>query len=163
MLTVISPAKRLDWSPRDLEMTEPVFQSDADALAKVARAFRRGQADEAHGHLPRSRGSECRTFRPLRGGSHRPRPAAFAFAGDTYAGLEAATLDADALRYAQGHLRILSGLYGLLRPLDAIEAYRLEMGSRLKTERANRSTTGGARAWPRRSTPRQRALGTKSW
>jgi cytoplasmic iron level regulating protein YaaA (DUF328/UPF0246 family) len=49
------------------------------------------------------------------------RPAAFAFAGDTYAGLEAATLDDDALRYAQGHLRILSGLYGLLRPLDAIE------------------------------------------
>jgi hypothetical protein len=63
------------------------------------------------------------------------RPAAFAFAGDTYAGLEAGTLSDDALRYGQDHLRILSGLYGLLRPLDAIEAYRLEMGSRLKTRK----------------------------
>jgi uncharacterized protein len=53
------------------------------------------------------------------------------FAGDTYVGLEARTLDADALRWAQDRLRILSGLYGLLRPLDAIQPYRLEMGSRL--------------------------------
>ena len=57
------------------------------------------------------------------------------FAGDTYAGLEAKTLDPDALRWAQGHLRILSGLYGVLRPLDEIAAYRLEMGSKLKNPR----------------------------
>jgi cytoplasmic iron level regulating protein YaaA (DUF328/UPF0246 family) len=63
------------------------------------------------------------------------RPAAFAFAGDTYQGLEAASLDPDELDWAQDHLRILSGLYGLLRPLDAIQPYRLEMGSRLKTRR----------------------------
>ena len=63
------------------------------------------------------------------------RPAALAFAGDTYQGLEAGTLDADEMAYAQDHLRILSGLYGVLRPLDAIQAYRLEMGSRLKTRR----------------------------
>ena len=65
------------------------------------------------------------------------RPAVFAFAGDTYQGLEAATLDVDALARAQSHLRILSGLYGVLRPLDAIQPYRLEMGSRLKTRRGN--------------------------
>ena len=63
------------------------------------------------------------------------RPAAFAFNGDTYQGLEVRTLSEDALRWAQDHLRILSGLYGLLRPLDAIQPYRLEMGSRLKTRR----------------------------
>ncbi|MCL4122385.1 UNVERIFIED_CONTAM: hypothetical protein GTU68_024280 [Idotea baltica] len=63
------------------------------------------------------------------------RPAALAFAGDTYQGLEAASLDADELAWAQDHLRILSGLYGVLRPLDAIQPYRLEMGSRLKTRR----------------------------
>jgi len=56
-----------------------------------------------------------------------------AFAGDTYQGLEAGSLDRDALAYAQDHLRILSGLYGVLRPLDAIQPYRLEMGSRLKS------------------------------
>jgi hypothetical protein len=59
----------------------------------------------------------------------------FAFAGDTYQGLEPASLDPETVRYAQEHLRILSGLYGVLRPLDAIQPYRLEMGSRLKTRR----------------------------
>ena len=63
------------------------------------------------------------------------RPAALVFAGDTYQGLEAASLSDDDMRWAQGHLRILSGLYGVLRPLDQIQAYRLEMGSRLKTKR----------------------------
>jgi hypothetical protein len=63
------------------------------------------------------------------------RPAALAFAGDTYQGLEASTLDTDEMEWAQDHLRILSGLYGVLRPLDLIQAYRLEMGSRLKTRR----------------------------
>ncbi|WP_348245838.1 YaaA family protein, partial [Salmonella enterica] len=60
---------------------------------------------------------------------------ALAFNGDVYQGLEARTLDAADLAWAQDHLRILSGLYGLLRPLDAIQPYRLEMGVRLKTRR----------------------------
>jgi len=63
------------------------------------------------------------------------RPAARAFAGDTYTGLEAASLEPDEMDWAQEHLRILSGLYGALRPRDAIQPYRLEMGSRLKTRR----------------------------
>lgn len=63
------------------------------------------------------------------------RPAVHAFAGDTYIGLEASSLDSDELDWAQDHLRILSGLYGVLRPRDAIQAYRLEMGSKLKTRR----------------------------
>jgi cytoplasmic iron level regulating protein YaaA (DUF328/UPF0246 family) len=135
MLTVISPAKRLDWAPRDVEMTEPAFQDDADALAKVARRLSAAKLmklmdisrDLAVLNAERfARFGEDRTDR---------RPAALAFAGDTYAGLEAGTLSDDALRYGQDHLRILSGLYGLLRPLDAIEAYRLEMGSRLKTRK----------------------------
>jgi hypothetical protein len=65
------------------------------------------------------------------------KPAAWMFDGDTYQGLEAKTLDAGDIAFAQDHLRILSGLYGLLRPLDAIQPYRLEMGSRLKTRRGN--------------------------
>jgi uncharacterized protein len=63
------------------------------------------------------------------------RPSAWAFAGDTYRGLEMATLDAAGRDFADGHLRILSGLYGVLRPRDAIRPYRLEMGSRLQTRR----------------------------
>ena len=63
-------------------------------------------------------------------------PAALTFAGDTYTGLRAREMSAQELAYAQEHLRILSGLYGLLRPLDLIQPYRLEMGSRLKTDTA---------------------------
>ena len=61
--------------------------------------------------------------------------AAMAFDGDVYHGLQARTLDKAGLAFAQSHLRILSGLYGLLRPLDLIQPYRLEMGVRLKTRR----------------------------
>jgi cytoplasmic iron level regulating protein YaaA (DUF328/UPF0246 family) len=135
MLTVISPAKRLDWSSRDAEMSEPRFQADADALAKVARGLSSEKLMSLMGISRELASLNADRFARFGADKADRRPAVFAFAGDTYAGLEAATLDPDALRYAQSHLRVLSGLYGLLRPLDAIEAYRLEMGSRLKTKK----------------------------
>jgi uncharacterized protein len=137
MLTVISPAKRLDQTrnalPGGMEPTLPFFASDAARLAKAAKAL---SADDlctlmgisaALGQLNRDR------FKAYRAKPDQSEtwPAAFLFAGDTYAGLEAATMGPDALRWAQGRLRVLSGLYGLLRPLDAIQPYRLEMGSKL--------------------------------
>jgi cytoplasmic iron level regulating protein YaaA (DUF328/UPF0246 family) len=137
MLTVISPAKRLDEMPRalpaGLEATEPDFAADAAKLARIARALSvddlRALMDisEPLARLNRDRFGAFKA-KPDAGAV---KPAAFCFDGDTYAGLEARTLDADALRWGQGHLRILSGLYGLLRPLDLIQPYRLEMGSRL--------------------------------
>ena len=137
MLVVISPAKRLDWSEREVNMTEPVFQDDANRLSKSARNLTLGNLkalmdlSDDLAKLNRDR------FRDFEDQPHQDnlRPAALAFAGDTYQGLEASTLDADEMRWAQDHLRILSGLYGILRPLDGIQAYRLEMGSRLKTRR----------------------------
>jgi cytoplasmic iron level regulating protein YaaA (DUF328/UPF0246 family) len=135
MLTVISPAKRLDWAARDVAMTEPRFQGDAARLAEVARGLSVDDLVKLMGISQDLAGLNAERFARFGEDAGERRPAAFAFAGDTYAGLEAATLDDDALRYAQDHLRILSGLYGLLRPLDAIEPYRLEMGSRLATER----------------------------
>src|SRR5690606_25340502 len=63
------------------------------------------------------------------------RQALLAFNGDVYEGLDAKSLSADELAWAQDHLRILSGLYGVLRPLDLMQAYRLEMGTRLATPR----------------------------
>ena len=75
------------------------------------------------------------------------KQAALAFAGDTYAGLDAASLADDAWDYAQDHLRILSGHYGLLRPLAPIHPYRPDMGSRLPTRRARAvALQGGAHA-----------------
>ncbi len=139
MLTVISPAKKLDLLPlalpEGIEPTVPAFASDAAALVRVARRLTVTDLQalmgisEALARLNRDR------FRAFDKVPEAVKPAALMFDGDTYAGLEAKTLSPDALRYAQGHLRILSGLYGLLRPLDAIQPYRLEMGSRLATRR----------------------------
>jgi len=67
--------------------------------------------------------------------SENAKQAIFAFSGDVYQGLDANSLDADAISFMQDHLRILSGLYGTLRPLDLMQAYRLEMGTKLPTER----------------------------
>ncbi|CUH38811.1 hypothetical protein JSE7799_01528 [Jannaschia seosinensis] len=133
MLTVISPAKTLDLDPVDAEASAPRFADETDNLVRTAR--RQGisglqslmSISEKLARLNRDR------FRDF--DIAQSKPAIFAFAGDTYTGLDATTLSADALRQAQGHLRILSGLYGLLRPLDAIRPYRLEMGARLPTRR----------------------------
>jgi len=137
MLTVISPAKRLDETPRDLPFgllpTEPAFAADAAKLAKIARGLSVAELRDLMGisePLAKLNAERFRAFK-AKPGPEAVKPAAFCFDGDTYAGLEARTLDADALRWAQGRLRILSGLYGLLRPLDLIQPYRLEMGSRL--------------------------------
>lgn len=139
MLVVISPAKRLDWTERAGAVTQPEFRADAGRLARTARNLSlRDLRDLMNLSDDLARLNRDR----FRGFSDTPdraavRPAALAFAGDTYQGLEAASLDPDELAWAQDHLRILSGLYGLLRPLDAIQPYRLEMGSRLKTRRGS--------------------------
>ncbi len=137
MLTVISPAKSLDMSPVDHSGTEPEFSADAIRLVKTARNLTLGSLKSLMSisdDLARLNRDRFRAFSAEPDGS-TVKPAVLAFDGDTYQGLEARTLDDDALRWAQDHLRILSGLYGVLRPMDNIQAYRLEMGSRLKTRR----------------------------
>ena len=137
MLVVISPAKRLDWSERDVETTAPLMQDDAVRLARTARNLTLGKLKalmDLSDDLARLNRDRFQAFADAPD-AETTRPAIYAFAGDTYQGLDAGSLDAETLDYAQGRLRILSGLYGLLRPLDAIQPYRLEMGSRLKTRR----------------------------
>lgn len=137
MLIVISPAKRLDWTARDIAPTEPAFQDDAARLARTARNLTLGDLRKLMDISPDLARLNRDRFRDFADAPdpEATRPAALAFAGDTYQGLEAASLDADEMAWAQEHLRILSGLYGVLRRLDAIQPYRLEMGSRLKTRR----------------------------
>ncbi|MEM6579016.1 MAG: peroxide stress protein YaaA [Pseudomonadota bacterium] len=134
MLVVVSPAKKLDMSPASgIRTTQPAFLERAEELAALARGLsaqqlrKLMQISEALAQLNVERFAQF--------GDMDRKPAALAFAGDTYTGLEAASLDPDEMTWAQEHLRILSGLYGLLRPLDEIEPYRLEMGSRMKTPR----------------------------
>lgn len=138
MLTVISPAKRLDETRRDLpaglEPSVPMFSADAAKLARIARGLSVAELRALMGisePLAKLNADRFRAFKATPS-PDMVKPAAYCFDGDTYAGLEAKTLDADALRWAQGRLRILSGLYGLLRPLDLIQPYRLEMGSKLE-------------------------------
>ncbi|WP_227269246.1 peroxide stress protein YaaA [Roseobacter weihaiensis] len=137
MLVVISPAKRLDWEERNVMATAPDFQEDAIRLVKTARNLTLGNLKSLMGlsdDLARLNRDRFKAFVSCPDAADT-RPAALAFAGDTYQGLEATSLDPEEMAWAQDHLRILSGLYGLLRPLDAIQPYRLEMGSRLKTRR----------------------------
>jgi uncharacterized protein len=133
MITVISPAKRLDEAPRalpaGLEPTKPAFAPQARELATLARGLTPTDLRRLMGISQPL--AELNAGRFAAFGKQSKAPAAMMFAGDTYAGLEPKTLDTPALEWAQNHLRILSGLYGLLRPLDLIEPYRLEMGSRL--------------------------------
>lgn len=137
MLTVISPAKKLDMTALDLPRTEPALQTDAVSLAKTAKKLTVPELQKLmhiSENLARLNADRFKNFSPDPEES-QTKQAAFMFAGDTYTGLDVTSFDEDALRYAQDHLRILSGLYGLLRPLDAIQPYRLEMGSRLQTKR----------------------------
>ncbi len=137
MLVVISPAKRLNWDPVEGPMTEPAFQEDAVRLAKTARNLTLADLRKLMDLSPDLAKLNRDRFKAFEAAPSRDltRPAVHAFAGDTYVGLDAASLDADEMTWAQDHLRILSGLYGVLRPLDAMQPYRLEMGSRLKTRR----------------------------
>lgn len=134
MLITVSPAKKMDMTPAEgVETTDMLFPDRAAELARVAQdlsvadLMKLMKISESLGKLNADRFAAY--------GAQDRKAAALAFAGDTYQGLEAGTLDADEMAWAQNHFRILSGLYGLLRPLDAIEPYRLEMGSRLKTPR----------------------------
>ncbi|CUH99215.1 peroxide stress protein YaaA [Leisingera aquaemixtae] len=137
MLVVTSPAKKLDWAEREQEMTWPALHDDAVALAEVARGqsvadlMKLMHISEDLAKLNYARFQEFAADPK----TDATRPAALAFAGDTYQGLEAASLEPEEMAWAQEHFRILSGLYGVLRPLDAMQPYRLEMGSRLKNPR----------------------------
>jgi cytoplasmic iron level regulating protein YaaA (DUF328/UPF0246 family) len=139
MLIVLSPAKSLDFSATTLPATQPRWQEDAVRLARAARNLTlrdlRALMDISD-DLARLNRDRFRDFAadPM---PERTKPAVLAFAGDTYVGLDAATLSGDDIAHAQDRLRLLSGLYGLLRPLDAIQPYRLEMGSRLHTRRGD--------------------------
>ncbi len=137
MLVVISPAKRLNWDPVEAKTTQPDFQDDAVRLAKTMRNQTLGQLQklmDLSPDLARLNRDRFKVFE-AEPDSFTTRPAVYAFAGDTYIGLEASSLEPEEMAWAQSHLRILSGLYGVLRPLDAIQPYRLEMGSRLQTRR----------------------------
>ena len=137
MLIVLSPAKRLDFTEADpaLPASERRFRDDTASLSKTAKRQTRAELRRLMGISDDLAKLNAERFKAFDPDSTDGVQAAFAFAGDVYEGLKARELDPAALDWAQDHLRILSGFYGLLRPLDRIQPYRLEMGTRLKTRR----------------------------
>ena len=133
MLVVVSPAKKLNMkSVNNFRETQPSFSNNVKELVDIARGLTVDDLQKLMDISPKLAEINRERFQGF--GNQEKKAAAFAFAGDTYKGLDIETMSSEDIVWAQKHLRILSGLYGLLRPLDAIEPYRLEMGSKLQGE-----------------------------
>lgn len=141
MLAVLSPAKSLDLDPAPSAVPDslPQFGPHTAELAERARSLcasdlkRLMDISDALADLNHAR---FQVFEPTEyRRDDNAKPAVLAFSGDTYIGLDAPTLAPEDLWWAQDRLRILSGLYGALRPLDLMQPYRLEMGTKLDTAR----------------------------
>ena len=130
MIALLSPAKTLDFERPipPLDATTPHFAEEASSLARSASHLSQKRLAELMHISPKLAKLNADRFRDFP--DLPQRQALFAFAGDVYSGFDVDTLEEGGVLFAQNHLRMLSGLYGLLRPLDAIRPYRLEMGTR---------------------------------
>ncbi|MEZ5530548.1 MAG: peroxide stress protein YaaA [Porticoccaceae bacterium] len=139
MLTVISPAKTLDYeSPLTTEAhSQPGYLEDSAELIEELRKLSPPQVSELMGISDKLGALNFGRYLDWQPefSPDNARPAVLAFKGDVYTGLEAESLSEDDFNWSQQHLRILSGLYGLLRPLDLMQPYRLEMGTKLANPR----------------------------
>lgn len=139
MLMVVSPAKDLDYQTAApaVEVTMPALLADSAELMQVCRTLTPLQLSELMHISDKLAGLNAARFTQwqLPFNAENAKAALFAFNGDVYQGLAATTLQPADLAYAQQHLRILSGLYGVLRPFDLMQPYRLEMGTKLANSR----------------------------
>jgi uncharacterized protein len=139
MLVVLSPAKNLDFSPPSsaISHTQPVMLSEAETLVKQCRKLSPAQLSSLMHISDKLAGLNADRFASWQTpfSSSNAKQAILAFNGEVYAGLEANSFSESDLAFAQQHLRILSGLYGVLKPLDLMQAYRLEMGTKLANRR----------------------------
>lgn len=139
MLIVLSPAKTLDYDtpPTTAERSLPAFADHAAQLVDILRGYSPAELAQLMGvsdalavlNVTRYAGWSPKFT------TKNAKQAVLAFNGDVYEGLDAPAMTARQLAYLQAHLRILSGLYGILRPLDLMQPYRLEMGTRLENAR----------------------------
>lgn len=141
MIILLSPAKNLNFEsvPLEAEPTLPRLTKDTELLIRRAQRLKQPDLKKLMKISESLADLNYHRFQALAAGlpEHEAKPAMFAFNGDVYRGLSATSLTTEDINWAQTHVRILSGLYGLLRPLDKIHPYRLEMGSRLDTRRGD--------------------------
>ncbi|HOF80995.1 MAG: peroxide stress protein YaaA [Bacteroidales bacterium] len=141
MHILLSPSKTLNEQVKipSLDFTQPHFLKQAAQLVEILKKISPSQIQRLMNVNPKL--ADLNALRYLEWGLpftiENALPAVLMFKGEVYNGLKAETLTDDDLEFAQEHLRILSGLYGLLRPLDLIKPYRLEMGAKLKNKRGD--------------------------
>ena len=137
MYVLLSPAKKLTTPSRSLQLSNPRFEEQTSSLVAIMRDKSPADLQALMGISSNLALLNVERFQDMGrdDAGSAPSAAVLTFAGDTYQGLDAASLSDKTLTYAQKHLGILSGLYGLLDPLDAIEPYRLEMGTKLHTHK----------------------------
>lgn len=141
MLVLLSPAKTLDFEtpPTVATHTQPLFLKDSAELINQLQHLDAAEVTELMSVSDKIAELNVERFKswktPFNSGN--AKPALMAFKGDVYQGLEAETLSAEDFDFAQTRIRVLSGLYGLLRPLDLMQPYRLEMGSRFANHRGS--------------------------
>ena len=137
MIIVLSPAKTLDYEfESNHDHSVPVFLSQSSKLISNLRtkepkdiASLMGLSDK----LATLNFDRYQSWSPAKKVSSDSKPSMLVFKGDVYQGLQAEDLNNSQMKFAQKHIRILSGLYGILRPLDLMKPYRLEMGTKLET------------------------------
>ncbi len=138
MIVLLSPAKTLDFESAEYDFhTKPRLLKDSGELVGILKSKRSSdlqklmKVSEKIADLNVERFNQFST--PFN--KKNAKPSVLAFKGDVYTGLQAEDFDKEELKFAQEHIRILSGLYGVLRPMDLMQPYRLEMGTKLSTER----------------------------
>jgi Uncharacterized protein conserved in bacteria len=139
MLTVISPAKTLDFESQVKTniQSEASFTKDAEQLIKILRKLKVDEIGDLMGISPKLAQLNFERFHQwnLPFTPDNAKQALLAFKGDVYTGIDAENLSDADFENAQSQLRILSGLYGVLKPMDLIQAYRLEMGKKLENKK----------------------------
>jgi len=139
MITVLSPAKKLstECSPKGSAHTKPIFLKDSNSLVDILKKYKPDQLQTLMGISQNLSELNWERFQSWTSdyGPNTAREAFFSFKGDTYNGLDAESLTEKDIIFAQDNTRILSGLYGLLKPLDLMLPYRLEMGTRLDNKK----------------------------
>lgn len=138
MLILLSPAKSLDFSEMDAPgYTQPRLLEKTEELVGVMRKKSRAAIQELMGVSEKIADLNYQRYKDfsLPFTAENAKPSMYAFNGDVYTGLEATSFNKHEVKFAQKHIRLLSGLYGVLKPLDLIQPYRLEMGTKLKHRR----------------------------
>ena len=133
---ILSPAKTLEMSfDQKFRCSKPRFESNAHELVDEMSRYSVSKLSNLMKISEKLSSVNVERWKRFNSKGNDYGPAAMSFRGHVYQGFEAWSLDEQSLEWAQKHIRILSGLYGLLRPMDKIQPYRLEMGTKLKTQR----------------------------